>query len=157
MFVPQKSIPTKAEVDSMDAEEYQQFISDYYNGVFKKAGLKPKFTDKMKYRIKHFNRGILSIVVIGVIYLLINLVMYGVQNIGDGDNKARMKELEKAMNEEIKIIQNYEKIGEQEEITEEQYNDYERVLASYNEKVDEYNILSEKVGSTWYLIPGLRH
>lgn len=183
-LTPQKDIPTKEELDSMDSETHEQFINDYYNGVFAKSGFKPTFFAKIKYRfgtLLKLGGGLLGIV---IIYGIINLVMLGGQSVLHGEDKKELNqikiELDSGLNElnalgfqldtqesELKSLEDQINSTEDTDAKNElidKYNNYlpaynadfdqySSKLVSYNLKVDRANELSNKVGSTYYILP----
>ena len=151
----QKPLPTEEELNNMDEESRQQFISDYYKGAFAHAGVKPKFRHKILHRFSGLIVLVGSLLVIALLYGLINVLFVGGQKIWhSGDNK-KLTKIEEQLKDEEKRIKQYEleiTIGS---ITDYEYEKYKEVIDDYNANVKEYNKLAEKVGTTYYVIPGL--
>lgn len=107
-FTPQKDIPTKEELDSMDSETHEHFVNDYYNGVFSKAGFKPTFFAKMKYRfgtLLKIGGGLIGIV---IIYGIINLVLVGGQEALHSGDKKKLDQMKIELDAGLKEITSLE-------------------------------------------------
>jgi hypothetical protein len=97
---------------------------------------------------------VISLVAIGIFYLVINFVVVGAQDMRHSSEKAQMKKIEQTLNEWDKEINSYEFKNTIGTITDSEYEAYTRLIDDYNVKVKEYNELAEKVGTTYYVIPG---
>ncbi|MMZ60610.1 hypothetical protein D1872_227170 [compost metagenome] len=154
MGVPQKPLPTEEDLQSMSEEQYQTFVFDYYRGAYKKAGLKPSFKQKMKYQFSTTMSWIYGILILAVVYLFLNGILVGGQYLWHIGDRHRLSELEELMNSEQVTISQYEDRINNGGLSDEEYSDYKLLIYQYNIQADQYNVISEKIGDMWFLIPG---
>ena len=154
-----KPVPTNQEFNEFDQSQRDQFFHDYYNGHFAHAGLKPKFRQKMKYKMGAAFGYVIAIVGILIVYGVINLVLIGGQELFHYNDKKELKEIHAQLEVQEGEILLYENKVRNGTISEAEYNDYEKKTNMYNQKVDEYNKLAEEIGGTFYVIPipGSKH
>lgn len=152
-LTPQKEWPTDEEIKNMDNEERQRFIFDYYNGAYAKAGYKPKFIAKMKYRFKSLFYALIGLLLIGILYGLFNLIFIGGQSLWHMGDKHKLEALKQKMDNELVTIHSYESSNSKGTLTQSQYKEYTAAVDLYNSQVTEYNDLAKKVGTTYYVVP----
>ncbi|ETT55823.1 hypothetical protein BSK66_22215 [Paenibacillus odorifer] len=153
MGYPQKAVPTREEINQMDQDERSQFSKDYYNGAFAHAGLKPKFRQKLKYKLGSAFVIIAYPLALLLLFIIVNVVVVGGQELWHVKQKHELKTLQLEMVNTKEIIDSYEVKVKDGSISDSDYTIYSKQIDLYNENVKESNNLERKIGSTWYIIP----
>lgn len=145
--------PTEDEVAIMTDEDKQQLAKDYYSGKYRHVGYKPSFIKWIRYKTGPLFGYLAVGIIILVVYGLINLVLVGGQNLWHAGDKKELKSIESTLKSWDGKIYLYEYDIKNETITDGEYYDYTVLIEKYNEKVNTYNELAEKVGATFYIVP----
>ncbi|MEK5358080.1 hypothetical protein [Paenibacillus sp. FSL L8-0709] len=145
--------PTDEQFATFDEDDKRRFYADYYRGGYAYAGHKPTFKQKMKYTLTPYLGYLIGIIGIIIVYVVINLVLVGGQNLWHSGENNRLDELETIMSSQEKIIQSYENQVDNGTISDDEYNEYTKKVDEYNKNVNEYNEVAEKAGTTWYILP----
>lgn len=146
-------IKVKAELREMTEEQKRQLLSNHSRYGTGRYERHPSIMQKIV--TSGVARLVATILGIALIYGVVNLFLVGGQELWHmGDNK-KLEEMKIMMDNELKIIQDYEALNKNGRITDKQYNTYKETLDLYNKQVNEYNNLAKSAGTTWYVIPGL--
>ncbi|MEX2104815.1 MAG: hypothetical protein WD907_05750 [Bacilli bacterium] len=134
--------PTDEELHNMDEEEKEEFVENYYNGVYAEQGYKPTFKEEMKHKYGKVIMTILGLVAIAIVYGLINLVLVGGQNLWHSGDKSKFEEIESELAYDKNQIQNIEQrlsamISQLDAL--EQDIDGTNDESEYNNLVEQYN------------------
>ncbi len=88
-----------------------------------------------------------------VLYAVLNGMIYGAQELYYYNDTQRMNQLETDMSGIQSEISSLESRATDGGLAEPYYSRYKNNIEKYNSKVGEYNALSERSGSRWWLIP----
>lgn len=88
-----------------------------------------------------------------VLYAVLNGVIYGAQELYYYKDTQKMNQLEGEMGSIRSEISSLESRATDGGLAEPYYSRYKNDIDKYNSKADEYNTLSERSGSRWWLIP----
>ena len=93
----------------------------------------------------------IGVIIVG--FVLINIILWGAQEIYHYSDNKTMENIKTEMADLDIQINTFESMSEKYEVTKREYSNYERMIEDFNKKAEEHNQLAKSSGSRWYIIP----